>query len=66
MDHPYGSGAPAVLSAVLHVDPEPWRALTSLAALALPGSPSAARRQTAHAYGVLDSRSAAEQATAVR
>ena len=60
-NNPDGSGAPAVLSAVLHVGPEPWRALTSLAALAPPGSPSAARRQTVHAYGVLDSRSAAEQ-----
>ena len=59
--NPDGSGAPAVLSAVLHVGPKPWRALTSVAALAPPGSASVARRQTAHLYEVLDSRSAAEQ-----
>ena len=59
--NPDGSGAPAVLSSVLHVGPKPWRALTRLAALAPPGSPSVARLQTAHLYEVLDSRSAAEQ-----
>ena len=59
--NPDGSGAPAVLSSVLHVGPKPWRALTGVAALAPPGSASVARLQTAHLYEVLDSRSAAEQ-----
>ena len=59
--NPDGSGAPAVVSSVLHVGPEPWRAPASVAGLAPPGSPNVARRQTAHLYEVLDSRSAAEQ-----